>query len=201
MYHTSHSLVQPTNTTLVYLWQVESQLRIMAKCEPGFKIYTDCVNAMQSVEELGRLTLDDACIEGNTSESVVRHGRQASGCQGQGGYQSSQRPHLVSATPSCPHLVGITHPCPHLVGIIHLCPHLVSATHPCMTTPWKRQVRQQMRCVWILVMTWAPWHMMMQVLPIHLPMGTHLSPRPHSLLHLYCPPPVHLPHYLRRCTR
>ena len=64
----------------------------MAKCEPGFKIYTDCVNAMQSVEELGRLTLDDACIEGNTSESVVRHGRQASGCQGQGGYQSSQCP-------------------------------------------------------------------------------------------------------------
>ena len=64
----------------------------MAKCEPGFKIYTDCINALQSIEELGRLTLEDACIKGNTSESVVRHGRQASGCQGQGGYQSSQRP-------------------------------------------------------------------------------------------------------------
>ena len=63
--------------------------------------------------------------------------------------------HLVDV----PHLVSITHPCPHLVGI----------THPCMTTPWRKQVRQQMRCVWTLVMTWAPWHTMMRVHPIRLP--------------------------------
>ena len=75
MYLTSYSLVQPTNTTLVYLWQVESQLRIMAKCEPGFKIYTDCINALQSVEELSRLTLDDARAAGNTSEPAVERGR------------------------------------------------------------------------------------------------------------------------------
>ena len=95
------------------------------------------------------------------------------------------------------HLVGVS----HLVGVTHL----VSVTHPCMTTPWRRQVKQQMRCVWILVMTWAPWHTMIQVHPIHLPMGTHLGPypwfamilaHPHPLLHLRCPPPVRLPHRL-----
>nr|POF10191.1 isoform 2 of elongator complex protein 4 [Quercus suber] len=47
---------------------VESQLRIMAKCEPGSKIYTDCIKALQSVEEIGRLTLDEARDAGNTSE-------------------------------------------------------------------------------------------------------------------------------------
>ena len=64
----------------------------MAKCEPRFKIYTDCINALQSIEKLSRLTLDDACIASNTSESVVRRGQQAGGHQGQGGYQSSQHP-------------------------------------------------------------------------------------------------------------
>ncbi|KAK7845650.1 hypothetical protein CFP56_009085 [Quercus suber] len=72
--------------------QVESQLRIMAKCELGSEIYTDCIKALESVEEIGRLTLDDARDAGNTSESVVRRGRQASGRQGRGGRQSSQRP-------------------------------------------------------------------------------------------------------------
>ncbi|KAK7848138.1 putative udp-arabinose 4-epimerase 2 [Quercus suber] len=65
--------------------QVESQLRIMAKCEPGFEIYTDCIKALQSVEEIGRLTLDDARDAGNTSEPAVGRGRQASGRQGRGG--------------------------------------------------------------------------------------------------------------------
>nr|POE97894.1 hypothetical protein CFP56_27278 [Quercus suber] len=33
---------------------VESQLRIMEKCEPGSEIYNDCINALRAVEELGR---------------------------------------------------------------------------------------------------------------------------------------------------
>ena len=64
----------------------------MAKCELGSEIYTDCINALQSIEEIGRLTLDDARDASNTSELAVGRGRQASGRQGQGGYQSSQRP-------------------------------------------------------------------------------------------------------------
>nr|POE46082.1 coatomer subunit gamma-2 [Quercus suber] len=102
--------------------EVESQLRIIAKCEPGSEIYTNCINALQSVEELGRLTLDDARAVGNTRELAVRRGRQAGRRQGQGGRQSSQRPTFGR----CP-------------GVIHLCPHLVGVTHLCMTTPWRRQ--------------------------------------------------------------
>ena len=49
----------------------------MAKCEPGSEIYTNCINALQSVEEIGRLTLDHACDVGNTSELTVGRGRQA----------------------------------------------------------------------------------------------------------------------------
>ena len=67
----------------------------MGKCEPGSEIYTDCINTLQSVEEIGRLTLDNARDASNTSESTVGRGRQASGCQGRGGCQSSQRPTLV----------------------------------------------------------------------------------------------------------
>ena len=90
MYLGSHSLVQPTNTTLVYLWQVESQLSIIAKCEPGSEIYTDSINVLQAVEEIGRLTLDHARDIGNISESTIQRGRQAGGRQGHGGRQSSQ---------------------------------------------------------------------------------------------------------------
>nr|POE44696.1 hypothetical protein CFP56_76203 [Quercus suber] len=72
--------------------QVESQLRIMEKCEPGSEIYNDYINALRAVEELGRLTLDDACTVGNTSEPTVGRGRQASRRQRQEGRQSSQRP-------------------------------------------------------------------------------------------------------------
>ena len=63
----------------------------MAKCEPGSEIYTDCINAVKSVEEICRLTLDDARFVGNTSESAVRRGQQAGGRQGHGGRQSNQR--------------------------------------------------------------------------------------------------------------
>ncbi|KAK7849427.1 hypothetical protein CFP56_002990 [Quercus suber] len=52
-------------------------------------IYTNCINALQFVEEIGWLTLDDACPVGNTSESAVRNGRQAGKCQGHGGRQYS----------------------------------------------------------------------------------------------------------------
>ena len=101
----------------------------------------------------------------------------------------------------------------NLVSITHLVrvTHLVCVTHLCMTTPWRRQVKQQVRCVWTLVMTWAAmrlvhchtWHTMMRVHLIRLPMGTHLSPHPwfamipaypHPLLHLHCPPPIRLPY-------
>ena len=71
----------------------------MAKCEPGSEIYTDCINALQSVEEIGRLTLDDARAVGNTSQPAVGRGRQAGGLQGQGGHQSSQR-HTSSRPPT-----------------------------------------------------------------------------------------------------
>ena len=47
------------------------------------------------------------------------------------------------------HLVGL----PHLVSVTHPCPHLLGATHLCMTTPWRKQVRQQMRCGTTLLMT------------------------------------------------
>ena len=61
----------------------------MAKCELGSEIYTDCINALQSVEEIGRSTLDHAGDVGNTSQPTVGRGRQAGGRQGQGGRQSS----------------------------------------------------------------------------------------------------------------
>ena len=67
----------------------------MGKCEPGSEIYTDCINTLQFVEEIGQLTLDNARDAGNTSEPAVGCGWQASGCQGRGGRQSSQRPTLV----------------------------------------------------------------------------------------------------------
>ena len=51
----------------------------MAKYEPWFKIYTDCINALQSIEEIGQLTLDHAHDMGNTSEPAVGHGRQVGG--------------------------------------------------------------------------------------------------------------------------
>ena len=71
----------------------------MAKCELGSEIYTDCINALQFVEEIGRLTLDHARDVGNTSQPAVGRGRQAGGRQGQGGRQSSQR-HTSSRPPT-----------------------------------------------------------------------------------------------------
>ncbi|XP_075669882.1 serine/threonine-protein phosphatase 7 long form homolog [Castanea sativa] len=54
-------------------------LRIMAKFEPGSEIYTDCMNALQSVKKISRLTLDGARTVGNASEPAVGRGRQAGG--------------------------------------------------------------------------------------------------------------------------
>ena len=51
----------------------------MAKCELGSEIYTNYINALQSIEEIGRLTLDDARDAGNTSEPAIGRGRQAGG--------------------------------------------------------------------------------------------------------------------------
>ena len=45
------------------------------KCEPRSEIYTDYINALQSVEEIGWLTLDDARNVGNTSEPIVMRGQ------------------------------------------------------------------------------------------------------------------------------
>ena len=61
----------------------------MAKCEPGSEIYIDCINALKVVEEIVRLTLDDAHTAGNTIELAVGHGWQAGGCQRHGVRQSS----------------------------------------------------------------------------------------------------------------
>ena len=69
----------------------------MAKCEQGSEIYIDCINALQSVEEIGRLTLDHARDVGNTSQPAVGRGRELGGRQGQGGRQSSQ--HHTSSQP------------------------------------------------------------------------------------------------------
>ncbi|KAK9993090.1 hypothetical protein SO802_022793 [Lithocarpus litseifolius] len=82
-----------TKATSYWDTLVESQLKIMAKFEPGFEIYTECINALQAVEELGRLILDDARTVGNSSVPTVKGGRQVGGRQGQGGrHQSSQCP-------------------------------------------------------------------------------------------------------------
>nr|POE97154.1 hypothetical protein CFP56_20007 [Quercus suber] len=87
-----HTIRHITKETSYWDTLVESQLRIMVKCKPGSEIYTDCIKALQSVEEIGQLTLDDARDAGNTSELAVGCGRQASGRQRHGGRQSSQRP-------------------------------------------------------------------------------------------------------------
>ncbi|KAK9992258.1 hypothetical protein SO802_027243 [Lithocarpus litseifolius] len=63
-----------TKVTSYWDTLVESQLKIMAKCEPGSEIYTECINALQAVEELGRLTLDDARDVGNTSVPTLGRG-------------------------------------------------------------------------------------------------------------------------------
>ena len=49
------------------------------KYEPWFKIYTDYINALQSIEEIGQLTLDHARDVGNISELAVGRGRQVGG--------------------------------------------------------------------------------------------------------------------------
>ncbi|KAK7826636.1 protein involved in de novo 2 [Quercus suber] len=78
-YRLSFTSLRPNQVSCVTsrnLWHVESQLRIMEKCEPGSEIYNDCINALRAVEELGRLTLDDARTAGNTSELATPGWRQ-----------------------------------------------------------------------------------------------------------------------------
>ncbi|XP_075665819.1 serine/threonine-protein phosphatase 7 long form homolog [Castanea sativa] len=58
----------------------DTLLRIMVKFESRSEIYTDCMNALQSVEEIIRLTLDDARTVGNASEPAVGRGWQVGGC-------------------------------------------------------------------------------------------------------------------------
>ena len=58
------------------------------KCKPGSEIYTDCIDTLKAVEEIGQLTLDDARAAGNTSEPVAGHGQRAGGRQGHEGRQS-----------------------------------------------------------------------------------------------------------------
>ncbi|KAL0011503.1 hypothetical protein SO802_006611 [Lithocarpus litseifolius] len=68
----------------------------MVNYELGSEIYTNFINALQAVEELGRLTLDDAHATGIATEPAVGCGRQVGGRQGQGGCrQSIQRPTSV----------------------------------------------------------------------------------------------------------
>ena len=71
----------------------------MTKCDPRSKIYTNCINALQSVEEISRLTLDNARDAGNTSELAIGCGWQVGGRQGHGGHQSSQH-HTSSRRPT-----------------------------------------------------------------------------------------------------
>ena len=71
----------------------------MTKCEPGFEIHTNYINALKAVEEISRLTLDDARAASNTSEPIVGRGRQTGGHQGHEGHQSSQR-HTSSRHPT-----------------------------------------------------------------------------------------------------
>uniref|UniRef100_A0A7N2M3Q8 Uncharacterized protein n=1 Tax=Quercus lobata TaxID=97700 RepID=A0A7N2M3Q8_QUELO len=99
--HTAIADAPPLHGEMSYndKYMVESQLKIMVKCELGSKIYTDYINALKAVEKISRLTLDDARAVGNTSEPTVGRGQQASGCQGHGGHQSSQR-HTSSRRPT-----------------------------------------------------------------------------------------------------
>ena len=71
----------------------------MAKCKPRSEIYINYINALKSVEEICWLTLDDAHTTGNTSELVVRRGRQSGGRQVHEGCQSSQH-HTSSRHPT-----------------------------------------------------------------------------------------------------
>jgi len=50
-------------------------LKILAKCEPGFEIHIDCMDALKAIEVIDRLTLDNARAMGNTNEPTTGHGR------------------------------------------------------------------------------------------------------------------------------
>uniref|UniRef100_A0A7N2MN98 Uncharacterized protein n=1 Tax=Quercus lobata TaxID=97700 RepID=A0A7N2MN98_QUELO len=48
------------------------------------------MDTLKAVKEIGRLTLDDARVVGNTSEPAIAHGRRVGGCRGRGGPQSGR---------------------------------------------------------------------------------------------------------------
>ncbi|KAF3959528.1 hypothetical protein CMV_015673 [Castanea mollissima] len=67
---------------------VESHLRILAMCTLGSAIHTECMSALEAVEELSRLNLDNARAVSNTSEPPAGCGRLVGGRRGRGGRQS-----------------------------------------------------------------------------------------------------------------
>ena len=58
-------------------------------CEPGSAIHIECMSALEAVEELSRLNLDNARIASNTSEPTIGRGQRVGGRRGHGGRQSS----------------------------------------------------------------------------------------------------------------
>ena len=122
--------------------------------------------ALKVVEELIRLTLDDARVAGNMSEPIAGRGQRIGGHQGHGGHQFGWRHTPVhdrtmeEASQSLDEMcldTGNGMGC----DAIHC--------HPC--------------------------HTMLQIHPIGLPMGTHLSPHPWSLMIPAHPHPLlHLPY-------
>ena len=65
-------------------------MKILVKCEVGPKIHIDCMDALKAVEEISRLTLDNARVIGNMSEPATGHGWQVGGHRGHGDRQSGQ---------------------------------------------------------------------------------------------------------------
>ncbi|KAK7823282.1 hypothetical protein CFP56_035690 [Quercus suber] len=67
---------------------VESHLKILAKCELGSEIHTDCMVGLKAIEEIGRLTMDNARATGNTSELATGLVQRVGGRRRRGSRQS-----------------------------------------------------------------------------------------------------------------
>ena len=57
-------------------------------CEPGSTIHTECMSALEAVEELSRLNLDNARVASNMSEPAARRGQLVGGRRGHRGRHS-----------------------------------------------------------------------------------------------------------------
>nr|POF22940.1 hypothetical protein CFP56_51544 [Quercus suber] len=68
--------------------QVESHLKILAKCELGSEIHTDCMVGLKAIEEIGRLTMENARATGNTSELATGLVQRVGGRRRRGSRQS-----------------------------------------------------------------------------------------------------------------